>query len=358
MTERQFEELGERMLKAYDEAEQEMLRRTASRLARGITQPGWTERKYAEVRQARESIEAVLRGAHKQGASIMGDSVTAAYGESQQRWIMQNADAVKAMGILHPNALKVANILSDLDTRLNAAERTVLRRYDDVYANVIGETSSMVATGAYTQRQALNIAMQRFADHGVSGFTDRAGRQWQLSTYAETALLTSIERASVQGYVDTMQSYGYDLAVLSSHAGSCPVCAAWEGVILSVSGENGEYPSLAEAEGAGVFHPRCLHDLYTYYPGISHGDLRSSPREIEPAAEEYTARSVQRYMENNIRKYKRRMAAAVTPEAERQAYNHVRAWQKKLRNHLEENADFVLPRKYWREGGRVKLRLQ
>lgn len=358
MTERQYEELGERMLKAYDEAEQEMLRRTANRLARGVTQPGWTERKYAEVWQARQAIENVLKGVHRAGMSIIGDSVTAAYGESQQKWIMQNSDAVKAMGILHANALKVANILSELDSRMNAAERTVLRRYDDVYANVIGETSALVATGAYTQRQALNIAMQRFADQGVSGFTDRAGRHWQLSTYAETALLTSIERASVQGYVDTMQSYGYDLAVISSHAGSCPVCQAWEGVIVSVSGADGEYPSLAEAEGAGVFHPRCLHDLYTYYPGISHGNLRNSPREIEPPNEEYTARSVQRYMESNIRKYKRRMAASVTPEAERQAYNHVRAWQKRLRDHLEENADKVLPRKYWREGGKCVLRLQ
>lgn len=359
MTERQYEELGERMLAAYDAAEQEMLRRTANRLARGVNTPGWTEQKYAEMRAARQSIETTLAKVHKEGQSILGDAVTAAYGDSQQRFILQNRDAVEAMGLLniHGNAVNVANILSDLDSRINAAERLVLRRYDDVYANVIGETSSLVATGAYTQRQALNVAMQKFADRGVTGFVDKAGRHWSLPTYTETALLTAIERASVLGYVDTMESYGYDLAVLSSHAGACPVCAAWEGVILSVSGSNDAYPSLDEAEAAGVFHPRCLHDLYTYYPGISHGDLRNSPREIEPAEPEYTARSEQRYMESTIRRYKRRMAAAVTPEAERQAYNHVRAWQKRLREHLEDHADMVLPRKYWREGGRTKFRL-
>ena len=358
MTERQYEELGERMLACYDEAEQQMLRSTARRLARGVTVPGWTERKLAEMQQARRAVEKSLADARSRSRIIMGDSVAAAYGENQQRWILNNADAVRAMGILHGNALKVADILSDLDSRLAAAERTVLRRYDDVYADVIGRTSALVASGSYTQRQALNEAMQQFADRGVTGFVDRAGRHWDLATYAETALLTSVERASVQGYVDTMESYGYDLAVISGHAGSCPVCAAWEGVIVSVSGNNGDYPSLDEAEAAGVFHPRCMHDIYTYYPGISHGDLRDSPRAIEPESEEYSARSEQRHMERMVRKYKRRMAAAVTPEAERQAYNKVRQWQAALRKHIADNADKALPRKYWREGGRVKLRLQ
>ena len=358
MTERQFEELGERMLKAYDEAEQEMIRRTARRLARGVTEEGWTERKYAEVRQARQAIENSLKSAHKTAEGIMGNALTAAYGESQQRWLLENRDVVSAMGVMHGNAGKVATILADLDSRLNAAERTVLRRFDDVYAEVIGETSSLVATGAYTQRQALGIAMQRFADQGVSSFTDRAGRNWSLSSYSEMALLTSIGRASLNGYVDTMQSYGYDLAVISSHAGSCPICQAWEGVIISVSGTDGEYPSLSEAASDGVFHPRCLHDIYTYYPGISHGDFRKEPREIEEPGEEYTARTRQRQIEGYIRKYKRRMAAAITPQEERQAYNKVRQWQAAMREHLENNADKALPRHYWREGGRAVLRKQ
>lgn len=358
MTELQFEELGERMLKVYSEAEQKMLRAVANRLSRGVDQPGWTEFKSSQMTEMRKQIEKVLAEAHAQSAEVMAAAVTAAYGEQQQRWVLENKDAVQAFGgeHIHPNAPKALSILAELDSRMEAAERTVLRRFDDVYANVIGETSALVATGAYTRREALQEAMQRFADEGVSGFTDRAGKRWDLAVYAETALLTAIERASVYGYVDTMQSYGYDLAIISEHVGSCPLCEAWEGVIVSVSGENRDYPSLEEAESAGVFHPRCLHDLSTYHEEVHAGKYRSEPREVKEPSAAYTARSKQRYMERQVRHYKNRMAAATNAQAERKAYNKVRQWQARIREHLDKYTSEALPRKYWREGGRVSLK--
>lgn len=360
MTERQFEELGERMLKVYSEAETKMLRAVANRLKAGITQPGWTEKKAVQMREVREQIEKALAVAHEQGIDALNEAVTTAYGEQQQRWMMENKDAVQAMGVMqiHPNASKAADILADLNNRMEAVERTVLRRFDDVYANVIGETSALVATGAYTQRQALQVAMQRFADEGITGFVDRAGRHWDLSVYAETAMLTAIEKASVAGYIDTMTSYGYDLAIISEHEGACPLCEAWQGVIVSVSGDHPDYPSLAEAESDGVFHPRCLHDLSTYHEELDKGQYRSEPREIQEPSEAYTARSQQRYMERQVRHYKNRMAAATTAEAERQAYNKVREWQARIREHLDKYQKETLPRKYWREGGKVTMRLQ
>lgn len=83
--------------------------------------------------------------------------------------------------------------------------------------------------------------------------------------------------------------------------------------------------------------------------------FRDHPRAIEPPNEEYTARSQQRYMERQIRKYKDRMRAAITPQDERQAYNMVKRWQSNLRRHIEKNSDKVLLRQYMREGGKVSL---
>ena len=55
------------------------------------------------------------------------------------------------------------------------------------------------------------------------------------------------------------------------------------------------------------------------------------------------------------------MAVATTPEEERQAYAKVRRYQAAIRTLREKynsetpaSVDW-LPRKYWREGGRVKL---
>ncbi len=153
------------------------------------------------------------------------------------------------------------------------------------------------------------------------------------------AVLTAIERATISGYVDTMQSYGFDLAVIDGHVGSCPICQAWEGVIISVSGHNPDYPSLGDAESAGCFHPRCLHGITTYYEGISNepaGGFRDQPREIKPASPQYTARSMQRYMERMIRKYKDRAIVAQTPQQKAQALGKVREWEEALDELIEK----------------------
>lgn len=174
-----------------------------------------------------------------------------------------------------------------------------------------------------------------------------------MSTYAEMATLTAIERATIQGYTDTMQAYGFDLAVISGHMGACPLCAAWEGVIISVSGNDRDHPSLSDAEGAGVFHPRCLHHLSTYYEGITK-NTRNKPRKVMPPSVEYSTRQRQRALERKIRLWKRRMAAAITPQDERAAYAHVRRYQADIRQLIGESEEW-LPRKYWREGGSVRL---
>ena len=360
MTELEYERLGEQMLQVYEEAEQIMLQKVANRLAKGVDQIGWAEKKLAQVSEARAQIERSLEDCRKEANLIVSESVETAYSDSRNRFIAENKEAVKDMGVSHvaPMANKVANILSEIDTRIDAAERVILRKFDDSYADIISKASSMVAAGVHTNKEALQKAMQDFADNGIYSFTDVNGNHWNLATYAEMALLTSIERASREGYLDEMREYGYDLAVISSHEGSCPLCEAWEDVIISISGNSKDYPSLSDAEGAGVFHPRCLHDLYTYFPDIDQGALRNKPREIEPESSEYSARTVQRYMERQIRKYKSRMSASVTKQGERQAYNKVRQWQGNLREHIRENGEKALPRKYEREGGRVKMRLQ
>lgn len=52
------------------------------------------------------------------------------------------------------------------------------------------------------------------------------------------------------------------------------------------------------------------------------------------------------------------MAAAIDPQAEREAYARVRMWQRQAKRIVDDAPNKLgewLPRKYWREGGRVKL---
>ncbi|MBR6027968.1 MAG: hypothetical protein IKP40_02685 [Clostridia bacterium] len=267
--------------------------------------------------------------AHGLREKLLADVMDRASMTGRAQFMADMRHMIGNAGHISPNSVKAGYILADLNNNLNAAERRILRQFDDQYANVIAYVSSQMATGAVNTRQAVGEALQIFADKGITGFIDRGGHHWTLENYAEMATLTAIERATISGYVDTMQSYGYDLAVIDGHIGSCPIYEAWEGVIVSVSGQDGRYPSLSEAEAAGCFHPRCMHGISTYYEGISHapnGGFRDEPRPVRDASPQYTARSRQRYAERMARKYRDRAIVAQTPQQKAQAQNKAREW--------------------------------
>lgn len=357
-----YERLAAEILEVYERAETHMLGRVAARMKKGVDEPGWTEKKYAEITTVRKELSSLVSGLSEKRKQMSAQFIADAYAESAEAFVTEArsfeewADAIN----FSQNAVKVASILSELDESLDAADRMILRQVNDVYADVVGRATSLAATGTITVRDAVTDELKRFADRGITSFVDKAGRHWDMSTYAEMATLTALERATIEGYTDTMQAYGFDLAVISDHVGACPLCAAWQGVIISVSGNDSKYPSLADAEASGVFHPRCLHHLSTYYEGITK-NTRNKPRDVEPPSSSYSVRSIQRRYEVAIRRWKRRMAVSTNPQDERIAYAHVRDYQARIRgllssyNSATDKSHDWLPRKYWREGGEIRL---
>lgn len=357
-----YEHLAGEILKLYEQAENTMLERIANRLNRGVTDPGWTEKKYSEISAVKKEMQSFVRELQQDTDAMNRRFIEEAYTSASSAFVMEAQQFAHMSGLKHlsPNSVKVVQILSELEKTMDAADRMILRRADDAYTRIVGEVSAKVASGTITVREAVSEELDRFADKGIGAFIDKAGRTWEMSTYAEMATLTAIERATIAGYVDTMQEYGFDLAIISSHFGACPLCEPWEDVIVSVSGTNGEYHSLADAEAAGCFHPRCLHDLSTYYEGITRQGHKE-PGPVKEPSEAYSTRAQQRALERQVRRWKRRMTTAQTPQEERIAYAHVRQYQERIRNLTDQynaktpsNVDW-LPRKYWREGGKVTL---
>ncbi|HAM16521.1 MAG TPA: hypothetical protein DCP91_11835 [Eggerthellaceae bacterium] len=358
-----FDDLAANVLSVYEEAERHMMGRVAARLQRGVTQPGWTEKKYGEMRAVSREMQAYLANLQVDRRELQQQYLEQAYETARAAHVSDAYTFGQVTGIqgLTPNTTKVVNIMSELDDSMRAADRRILRSVNDAYADIVGRASALVATGSITYRDAVQRELNHFADRGITSFVDKAGRQWDMETYAEMATLTAIERATIEGYVDSMREFDYDLAEISSHIGACPVCEQWEGVIVSISGNDTRYPSLDDARDAGVFHPRCIHDISTYYEGISPKG-RSRPTAVTPApSAAYTARSQQRKFERMERQWKRRMEVAGSPEEERDAYARVKLYQQRIRELIGDYNDEVpssydyLPRKYRREGGRVTL---
>ena len=88
-------------------------------------------------------------------------------------------------------------------------------------------------------------------------FTDRAGRTWDNARYMQMLVRTTTTRIARESYIDTLVAHGDDLMRIVNVMESCELCEAWDGVIISVSGANSDYPSYQDALDAGWAHPQC-----------------------------------------------------------------------------------------------------
>lgn len=88
-------------------------------------------------------------------------------------------------------------------------------------------------------------------------FKDSAGRPWDNARYLQMLVRTTTARVARESYMDTLIQHGDDLVRIDNAGESCPICRAWSGLILSISGLNKNYPSYQDALNAGMFHPNC-----------------------------------------------------------------------------------------------------
>lgn len=263
---------------------------------------------------------------------ISGTSEYAAYAEAQET---------------------IARVESDIDTAIRIGINHMQRDADDVYRKIINDARDTAQADWSALRTSAKRTLNEFAEQGVTGFTDRLGRRWGLPEYVDMALRTGAQRASLGATISGMMAHGMDLCYVNAHMGCCEKCLKWQGVIMSLRGAPG-YPSLADAIADGLFHPNCAHILQLFIEGYSRPGIGAPDGYTEEEnAELYAKRQQQRYMERQLRKWKRLQAAALTPEDERIAQAHVKLWQRRIRELIGDDQN--MPRRYDREGGRVVL---
>lgn len=111
---------------------------------------------------------------------------------------------------------------------------------------------------AQATQKLLQSEWQRLAGTMASdGFVDAAGRSWANNRYLDMLVRTTTARVNRETYVATLVRDGDDLARIVNVGETCPLCTAWDGLVISLSGANHRYPSYSDAQAAGVFHPNC-----------------------------------------------------------------------------------------------------
>jgi hypothetical protein len=342
-------ELAKALLAIYTDGEEQLLQRIAGNLAKGLNTPDWADRQLAAVQQIRRSTQAFLAKLNERGYKELSDAIRLAY---NQGVALAGTDLVGAgtasaiaFGGIDPEAVE-ALISSQKDLRDSLAEgglRIASGAAKD-YRAVVEEVTGRMLTGAVTRKEAAAQAVAKWALRGVTKFTDKKGRNWDIGSYAEMATRTVAGHAMIQGHVDRLVSTGHQFVMVSDAPEECELCRPWEGKILSLGKETGRRTvnghtftvkgTLREAQRQGLFHPNCRHRTVVYIPG------RTKPLHNTAAPEGDKLRQKQRAMERRVRELKRQVAALEPlgdSEALKKAKLKLRIYRGEFKSWREDN---------------------
>jgi hypothetical protein len=349
----------------YQDAEAALLEILARALAEGIDSPRWAEFKLASIGNVRAAVEEITVALQQDADGAIGRAVHEAYRRGGQAAVAElgmlpEGLRAAAAGAL-PNAASVDRLANEALDNTRPLYRRILRAVPDAYRQIVQRVSGSVLLGGLTRRQATQRALDQLAAKGITGFVDRAGRNWEMAAYAEMAVRSVTGRAAIQGHVDRLEAVGRELVIVSDAPLECPLCAPWEGEVLAINGQSGPHTlveehatidgqpvrvhvagSLPEARAAGLFHCNCRHSLSLYLPGVTTRPVAPP----HPGGATYEDTQQQRYLERQVRAWKRRAAAAMDDDARRRAGARVRDYQARIRQLTDEKQ---LPRKRQRE---------
>lgn len=250
---------AERIIRLYDAAEKEILAEINRLLLKDPASESyslaWQKTLLQRVQQIRSDL---LKGSRTWCIEAIPDSYMKGMDWADQDPLM-GGKAIPGFGSIHQQAAQV--LAENTYNRLQDVGQVVGRKVDDLARAISLEASKGSVLGYQTTRQAAKRIKADLAEKGITGFVDKAGRSWDMGRYAKVLAQETTNGAFRQGTINRFQEHGHDLVRISTHSGSCPKCIPWQGRTLSISGNDPDYPSLAEAQGAGLLHVGCLHVL-------------------------------------------------------------------------------------------------
>lgn len=250
---------AQRLIRLYDGAEKEILTEINRLLLKDPASESysmaWQKTLLQRVQQIRADL---LKGSRTWCTEAIPDSYMRGMDWADKDPLM-SGKAIPGFGSIHQQAAQV--LAENTYSRLEDVDHVIGRKVGDLARSISLEASKGSVLGYQTTKQAAKRIRQDLADHGITGFVDKAGHQWDLGRYAKVLAQETTNGAFRQGTINRFQEHGHDLVRISTHSGSCTRCIPWQGRTLSISGNDPDYPSLAEAQGAGLLHVGCLHVL-------------------------------------------------------------------------------------------------
>lgn len=333
------------LVKTYSKAEQDLIKALANEVKAGLDQEGKRDTSL-RLQQLRASAEQSAEWLHSVTPEMVEHLVYEAAmlgGASalQQLAAMPGWDAPTREV---PTAPAVNNLIGELTSAFDDVQRRILRLPDDLYRTVIAEETAQSLLLGSLPHARQQSAWVRMLSQGVTGFTDKAGRNWNLATYTEMASRTATIRAYRSQHTETHLQNGVEWVTIIGGNDACSKCGPWMNKVLAIQSgaQTGTVQArsaiadeavsfhvdgtLGDAIEAGLEHPNCRCQRVAFTPGLE----PETGAKYDPDLEDDRDRL--RALERKVRKLKREQLVDDTSEVQRK----IREAQKKIRDHVKD----------------------
>lgn len=205
--------------------------------------------------------------------------------------------------------------LQQTNRLLKNMTNTIAFQSQQAYVNAVDEAYMKTVTGAFDYNTAINTAVQRLADQGIT-LKDKLGRNVQLEVAVRRNVLSGIHETANninRSIEDDLGCNGYEV---TAHLGARPTHAEAQGKQYAISNEDAKkYGLELWSDVSDLWNEyNCRHTYFGIILGISEPIYNSKElKEFKNATVTlngkqvpyYEATQIQRSYENNIRKIKR-----------------------------------------------------
>lgn len=343
--------MPEPILELYRQIEDDILRDMARRIATydyWIPAADWQNLKLKEAGRQQKEIIKIL-------AKYTGKS------EAELRKLMQKATSdglrsdvsvYEAHGETVPLISEAKRLIDTLNVGYQATKgtmlnitRTTANTATKQFERALDRAWLQVRSGGFSYDTAIRNAVKDLAARGIEAIRYPTGHTDTIEVAVRRAVVTGVNQTTCKLQEELAAEMDMDLVETSAHAGARPSHAVWQGKIFSLSGDSTKYPKFAEATGYGTGPGlggwNCRHSFSPYYEGSP----RAYPPELLKEYEaknityngekmtEYEASQKQRYMERQVRKWKREQVALdAAGQDTGEARKKIREWQGQLRD--------------------------
>ena len=268
---------------------------------------------------------------------------------------------------LHPPALNTSQELQQvLSAGLRQTQglftnltRTTALDSGERFRAVLDRAWLQVSTGGFDANTAIRNAIKELTRQGLTTVDYASGRTMSVEAAVRMNVVTGVNQTALRLQDTLADEMDSDLVETTAHSGARPSHARWQGQVFSRSGKSKKYPDFRRATGYGTGPGlggwNCRHSFHPYFDGMArtYGAKELKKREAKSITyngeklTEYEASQRQRYIERQIRRWKREqqaMKSAGQPQEEAKA--KLKEWRARQTDLVEQTG---LKRQYDRE---------